>query len=71
MGAMLMVGWMTAGSLFGGATVQAVSAAKAPPARPAVVTVELKVQDPELAQMARDLEREVLPLLPPGGLVVR
>lgn len=67
MAAMMMAGWMALGALLGPAVGRAVD----PPTRPGPkVIVEVRVLDPELTQMARELEREVHPLLPAGAAMV-
>lgn len=72
MGTIVMVSWMTVGSLLGSTEAQVAAAKVAPPpASSRAVVLEVKVYDPELAEMARDLEREVFPLLPPGAALVR
>ena len=68
MGALVMSAGLLIGNLFGGgvaATVAPPRVAAAPP------VLEVRVYDPALQQMARELEREVFPLLPAGAAIVR
>jgi hypothetical protein len=63
---------LSAGFVFGSAINALVAAPlPAPQELRAAPVLEVTVVDPELEQMARDLEREVFPLLPKGAATIR